>query len=183
VSPAEVANAKSHQQKMPKMSFTCRYTLSTPSVDCASRASKSTATAVTFWLALVKVGHCPSSWLMVVIMSLPQVRALVTSTVAAYSISSADFWWCSLVSCASVATHSPVRSSRHYAVEGARCLALPLWDHWNDERCRRALRLWCSCNGFSRGHHVAPLRDGEARASSSTPCLVILADGFLENGI
>jgi hypothetical protein len=42
-----------------RMSCSCLYTLSTPSVEGAGRVSRSVAVAATFWPALAKVGHYP----------------------------------------------------------------------------------------------------------------------------
>jgi hypothetical protein len=42
-----------------RIPFSCRYTLSTPSVKGADGVSRSAAAAATFWLALKKVGRCP----------------------------------------------------------------------------------------------------------------------------
>jgi hypothetical protein len=40
-----------------------------------------------------------------------------------------------------------------------------LRDCRNDQSHRSALRHWRGCDGDNWGHHVASLRDGEARAS------------------
>jgi hypothetical protein len=65
---------------MPRISFSWRYTLPTPSVEGSGKVSRSVAVAATFWLALVKVGHGAPSRLMVVATSLALAWAEVMST-------------------------------------------------------------------------------------------------------
>jgi hypothetical protein len=42
-----------------RMSFSCSYTLSTPSVEGAAKVSSSAVMIAKFWMALVKARHCP----------------------------------------------------------------------------------------------------------------------------
>jgi hypothetical protein len=42
-----------------RMSFSCSYTLSTPSVEGAAKVSSSAVMIAKFWMALVKATHCP----------------------------------------------------------------------------------------------------------------------------
>jgi hypothetical protein len=71
---------------VPRVFFTYRYTLLTPSVEDAGRVSKSPAVAATFWLALAKVGCSVPSWLMAAVTALAQARALAKLMVATCSV-------------------------------------------------------------------------------------------------
>jgi hypothetical protein len=54
----------------PRTSFSCRYTLLTPSVESVSRVSRSAVAAAMFWLALAKVGCGVPLRLMAMMMAL-----------------------------------------------------------------------------------------------------------------
>jgi hypothetical protein len=71
---------------MVRISLSWRYTLSTPSAEGAANVSRSTATVVTFWLALVKAGHGPPSRLMAGAMPLGRAWEVVRSTVTTRSV-------------------------------------------------------------------------------------------------
>jgi hypothetical protein len=59
--------------------------------------------------------------------------------------------------------------------EGAQFMAAVWWfaagpSGRDGHRHRSALRRFCVCDGNSRGHHIAPLRYGEAPDSSRIVC-------------
>jgi hypothetical protein len=82
---------------VPRMFFSCWYTLPTPSVEGASNVSKSAPTTTMFWLALAKVGSYRST----------------RSIVVAWLASSIDSHWCSSASLASMVVCSSASSPFH----------------------------------------------------------------------
>jgi hypothetical protein len=66
---------------MPRMSFSVRYTLSTPSAEGVGKVSRSAAATAMFWLTLAKVGRGLPLLFMVAAMSLAWPRTVARSIV------------------------------------------------------------------------------------------------------
>jgi hypothetical protein len=97
---------------MLRISFSWRYTLSTPSAKGVGKVSKSVAVMTTFWLALAKAGRYVPSRLMAATTSLARAQMFMWSTNKARSALSADLRWCSSVIWASKAARSTMSSPR-----------------------------------------------------------------------